>query len=258
MTLIVKPGFNGMSDPDASAYVAAVEAADGQLLENAVGSAINSFVLGCKNDGIWSAIEIASIFNGARTRAGSYIDLKSATQIVSNTGTDAQWTYGRKTGLKGDASNTWLNTNRAENADAQDSSHIAVYVLTAPTMTATKIFIGAANTEIRSTGTSSLQYRSRSSTATTVSSVGGTLGLIGLSRNSSSAYSYKYGTTAIASATTTSSAPGSNAYGLFSTNGGGNKSDVTLGFYSIGRAIDLDLLATRVKTLIDAIGAAIP
>jgi hypothetical protein len=40
-------------DADAVAYIAAVEAADGQALETATRMAINSFVKGCKADGIW-------------------------------------------------------------------------------------------------------------------------------------------------------------------------------------------------------------
>jgi len=43
-------------DPDAAAYITAVETADGQALEEKVKIAIDNFVLGCKADGIWSAI----------------------------------------------------------------------------------------------------------------------------------------------------------------------------------------------------------
>jgi hypothetical protein len=48
-------------DADAVAYIAAVEAADGQALETATRMAINSFVKGCKNDGIWPAIKASCI-----------------------------------------------------------------------------------------------------------------------------------------------------------------------------------------------------
>ena len=42
-------------DPDALAYLNAVEEADTQSLESSVKAAINSFVVGCKADGIWTA-----------------------------------------------------------------------------------------------------------------------------------------------------------------------------------------------------------
>ena len=61
MSLRVNSDFNGVTDPDAGAYIAAVEAADGQLLEFGVGKAINDFVVGCKQDKIWDAIK-ASCF----------------------------------------------------------------------------------------------------------------------------------------------------------------------------------------------------
>ena len=44
------------TDADARAYVLAVNAADGQPLEKPVVEAIDAFVVGCKADGIWSAI----------------------------------------------------------------------------------------------------------------------------------------------------------------------------------------------------------
>jgi hypothetical protein len=48
-------------DPDAAAYIAAVEDTDGQALEAAVVDAIDAFVVGCKADGIWSAIKASCI-----------------------------------------------------------------------------------------------------------------------------------------------------------------------------------------------------
>jgi hypothetical protein len=257
MSWIITPSNLLVDDQDALTYLTAVETADGQALESGVRLAVNAFVKGCKADGIWPAMEIASIFNGARTRLGSYIDLKSATQIVSNTGTDLQWTYDRKTGLKGDASNTWLNTNRAENADGQDNSHVAVYVLAAPTATAIKNFIGAGVTDLRITSTNALLFRSRNSTSTSIGQAGSTLGLLGASRDNGANFQYKYGANAIATANTASTAPGTTTYGVFSTNSGGSKTDAALGFYSVGKAINLDLLAARVTTLIQAIDAAI-
>jgi len=66
-------GGGAVSDPDAQAYITAVETADGQALETAVRTAINNFVVGCKADGIWNAIKASCILAGARTLAGALV-----------------------------------------------------------------------------------------------------------------------------------------------------------------------------------------
>ena len=55
-----------VSDPDATAYLQAVEAADGQTLEIGIAQAVNDFVVGCKADGTWSAIKASCILAGGR------------------------------------------------------------------------------------------------------------------------------------------------------------------------------------------------
>jgi hypothetical protein len=62
-------------DTDAQAYITAVETADGAALEAGVKTAINNFVVGCKADGIWSAIKASCILAGARTLTGALIPL---------------------------------------------------------------------------------------------------------------------------------------------------------------------------------------
>lgn len=63
-------------DADALAYITAVETADGQSLEYGVKTAINSFIVGCKVDGIWNAIKSSAILAGARTLTGALVPLK--------------------------------------------------------------------------------------------------------------------------------------------------------------------------------------
>ena len=60
MTLVWKSGYS--FDSDASTYIDAVETTDGQVLETGVRIAINEFVLGCKQDGIWTAISKSLAF----------------------------------------------------------------------------------------------------------------------------------------------------------------------------------------------------
>jgi hypothetical protein len=62
--LTLRKGWQPM-DPDAAAYITAVETADGQALEEKTKIAIDNFVLGCKADGIWDAIKASCILAGA-------------------------------------------------------------------------------------------------------------------------------------------------------------------------------------------------
>jgi len=60
-------GGGGGYDTDAQAYITAVETADSASLETGVKDAINSFVVYCKAQGIWTAINASCILAGART-----------------------------------------------------------------------------------------------------------------------------------------------------------------------------------------------
>lgn len=113
-----------LGDPDAQAYITAVETADGQALETVIRDAINAFVVGCKADGIWDAIKACCIMAGARTLAGALVPLKGPAPTSFNF---TAGNYNRKTGLVGNASNMYLNSNRNNNADPQDNKHLSVY-----------------------------------------------------------------------------------------------------------------------------------
>jgi hypothetical protein len=112
------------TDPDAQAYLQAVEAADGQALEFEVARAIDNFVLGCKADGIWNAIKASCILAGARTRLGALTPLVGTAPTSFNF---VDGDYNRKTGLVGDGSTKYLDSNRNNNADPQDSKHLFSY-----------------------------------------------------------------------------------------------------------------------------------
>jgi hypothetical protein len=110
-------------DADASAYILAVEAADGQTLEPATRSAINKFVVGCKADGIWTAIKASCILAGARTLAGALIPLVGTAPTNNGfigIGTD----YVRKTGLVGNGTSKSLRTGLLANSLGNTSHHM--------------------------------------------------------------------------------------------------------------------------------------
>jgi hypothetical protein len=121
MSLRINSDFNGVTDPDAGRYIAAVEAADGQLLEFGVGKAINDFVVGCKQDRIWDAIKASCILAGARTRLGALVPLVGTAPTPFNF-VDAD--YNRKTGLAGNGTNKSLRTGLLANALSNTSHHM--------------------------------------------------------------------------------------------------------------------------------------
>jgi hypothetical protein len=247
-------------DTDAQAYITAVEAADGQALETGVRDAINAFVIGCKADGIWTAIKASCILAGARTLNGALVPLVPLVgPAPTRFGTEGGWNYNRKTGLQGNGTNNYLNSNRNNNADPQDNQHCSVYVSTAPTTGLSLIGAGQAGN-----GTTSIingASRSRNATAVGFSAV--TSGIVGISRNSSSSYVQRFNA-GFATVTQSSQTPISTNFLLYAradTAGGGTigaYANPRLAFYSIGESLDLALLDARVTTLINAFAAAIP
>jgi hypothetical protein len=133
--MILKTSRSNLSsglDADALAYITAVEAADGQSLESSVKIALNSFVKGCKSDGIWGAIKASCIMAGARTLSGALVPLKGASPTNFNF---VSGDYNRKTGLKGNGITKYLDSNRNNNADPQNSRHVSIYASTISTGT---------------------------------------------------------------------------------------------------------------------------
>jgi hypothetical protein len=246
-------------DPDAAAYITAVETADTEPLEEKTKIAIDNFVLGCKSDGIWNAIKASCILAGARTLTGALVPLVGPAPTNNNF---ASGDYNRKTGLVGDGSTKYLNSNRNNNADPQDSQHMAVYVRALPSFDDRRSLIGcgvgnSGSSQINSLSNGNVETRSRSS-ATFNSGIATATKTIGISRSSSVDY-LLYVAGATATSTTTSETPLNQSITVFARGGGTSSfSDARLGFYSIGESLDLALLDARVTDLINAFGAAIP
>jgi hypothetical protein len=247
-------------DPDAAAYITAVETADGQALEEPTKIAIDNFVLGCKADGIWTAIKASCILAGARTLTGALIPLVGTAPTNNNF---VSGDYNRKTGLVGDGSTKYLNSGRANNADPQNNNHNALYASTANSSNPA-ILMGDGNSTIAGknrivfAGGLNLHFDSRNaaSTSTTVFDTN-TTGFMGHSRNASATTSFRVaGNTT--SYSTASVAPTATNVHVFSRELGGIPTNARLAFYSIGESLDLALLDARVTDLINAIGAAIP
>jgi hypothetical protein len=245
------------SDPDAAAYITAVQAADGQALEQRVAIAIDDFVLGCKADGIWTAIKASCILAGARTLTGALVPLVGTAPTNFNF---VSGDYNRKTGLVGDGSSKYLNSNRAGNADPRNSVHLCIYASVVATLT--RYYAGSNDsspgaTTFYSASSTGVVYKPRTNTITTVAGAN-VRGLIGFSRSNGSSFVSRNGGVST-EITQASQPPASDNFGIFQAIGMGLvPSDARLAFYSIGESLDLTLLDARVKALVNAFAAAIP
>lgn len=247
-------------DPDARAYIAAVEAADGQALEPAIRTAYDTFIRGCKSDGIWNAIKASCILSGARSLSGALVPLKGSAPTNNNF---VSGDYARKTGLVGDGTTKYLNSNRNNNADPQNSNHNAVYAsaiggVVASSFISANGFPGFNTNTIQGSTLTEVFHRNRSSTGTTSGGIPSP-GLIGISRSSSASYILRVNGSNITTSVS-SDVPESSSVLLFRRGAAASPLYALhrLAFYSIGESLNLALLDSRVTTLTAAITAAIP
>ena len=247
-------------DPDAQAYITAVETADAQALEAGVKTAINDFVMGCKADGIWDAIKASCILAGARTLDGALVPLKGTAPTNFNF---VSGDYSRTTGLVGDGATKYLDSNRNNNADPRNNQHLAVYPTLVNTYDGSRAYIGVGfnqgGTTYIFTRVADAVVRNRSSSANTGLAKGVANSLIATSRSLSASYTYMQSGSAESIATASQNPLAGNIF-VYESNGfsGTAYSDARLAFYSIGESLDLALLDTRVTTLINAYAAVIP
>lgn len=112
-------------DADASAYIAAVEAIDGQALETDVRWAINKFFLYLKANSLWANIHRAVLLSAARTLAGSFVDIKTAA-VICTTSTFTDSDYNRVFGVT-QSSLKSITVNYNANNLSQNNCHIGCY-----------------------------------------------------------------------------------------------------------------------------------
>jgi hypothetical protein len=101
-------------DPDALAWFNAVEATGANFGSSPASitsnkSAFNTAFLSMKSSGIWNAIRQACFLVGPSTVAGALVNIKLTGNPTNNN--FASGDYNRLTGLKGNGSNKYLNTN---------------------------------------------------------------------------------------------------------------------------------------------------
>ena len=263
-------GSSEVSNPvdfDAINYIAAVEAADGQPLEEGVKQAIDGFVTGCKADGIWGALKASCILAGARTLNGALVPLAGDAPTNFNF---VSADYDRVTGLKGDGSTKYLRTGIRDTDTPQNSTHIAAFITELNTFSDGSYFVYLGTGRRVDGGTSLL--------SSTPTSLGGknkdginpqdeplTISantFFGNSRTQSSSFTLRS-----EGVEATVSKSSMTALGRLVTVFGGGAADDTdapfgitdarLPFYSFGEAIDLAALDARVSALMTEIEAAL-
>ena len=248
-------------DADALNYLTAVEAADGQTLENSVKIAINTFVKGCKSDGIWDAIVASCIMAGARSVAGAIVPLKGNAPTNNNF---VSGDYSRKLGLLGDGTSKYLATGYNNNDTTnfpQNNSHISCYVSASQTNTS-GVFIGT------STGIGSKLFFSHSTTtiifarnralSATGSLAQAPLGFQGNSRNNSANFDCRLtSSSGVTSSIVTgaSSTPTNELISVFASGAGTAFTSARMSFYSIGKSLTLSSLDSRITTLMTTLNA---
>ena len=247
-----------ITEPDARDFIQRVEAADGAALEDGIKLAYVDFIRGCKADGTWNAIKASCILAGAQTLSGALVPLVGTAPTNFNF---VSGDYNRKTGLLGNGSTKYLDSNRNSNADPQDSYSVSVWLNTAGTPSnVTQVYLGGSSASGgTSLGIASSQLFSRNRNSGFI--LFGTsiaTGFFGSSRSESATYITR-DSGANTTRTQTSQAPASAATHIFAESAGTPfRSNARIAFYSIGESLDLALLDARVTTLINAIGAAIP
>ena len=241
-------------DTDAQAYITAVEAADGQSLEAAVKDAINAFVVGCKSDGIWSAITGACILAGARTLAGALVPLKGNTPTNEGfIGAD----YDRKLGLLGNGTSKRIDTGYTGEALPADAGHLSVFITQASPNAGVDREGFLANGVVEELLLISVSFFARiHNSGGAAASVTPGVGFAGASRPNASSVNWRYsgqsGTRSI-----TAVAPSPARLYAFSR-GSIDYSESRQSFYSLGNTLNLALLDARVSTLMSDLAAAIP
>jgi hypothetical protein len=251
----------GGYDADAQAYITAVEAADGQLLEVGVKDAINAFFVGCKSDGIFGAIKASCILAGARTLSGALVPLVSTMSTPTNNGPFGAGDYDRKIGLLGNGSSKYLTMGSP--TPLQNSAHQAIYLSSSVTAATPDYRTPIAQwplsgtngrTQISLTATD-VFTRCRETTGSTINVSASSF--LGISRSASASYTRRINSSSAGVSEASTGAPDSTLY-IFVNPALGQHLASRLSFFSAGESLDLALLDARVSTLMSDLASAIP
>jgi hypothetical protein len=242
-------------DADALAWIGRVEADDGEALEEAVRVAFNAFVVGLKDDGLWSLIDGGCVLAGARTLLGATEGFKGPAVTINNF---VAGDYNRVTGLRGNGTDKWLGSGLTNLEREQDEFHMALFRTEAPGTGHNLIGNGSTQTGTVTINTTTSVLRSQNRAATNAASTyaNTTTGFIGSFRNNASEIIMMAGGT---EQTIASASDGRRNSGILVFRAGGQYDGGRTSFYSIGAGLGAGrtALRSRVNTLMAAIEDAL-
>ena len=240
-------------DPDAADYFARIEEAGSSINFNNR-NAVNQFIVGCKEDGIWNAIKASCILAGADTLSGALVPLVGDAPTNFNF-EDAD--YSVTTGLIGDGSTKYLSSNRSGSADLQNAFHLSFWSHTA---TASGVVMGSGGASLGAsmiTRGAAVNYPFRSRIAVFNVAAQGTrstvsiTGMVGHSRSASGSFISRISGSNQTITSTSASALNQDIFVFARNNTGTADAFVAerLMFYSIGSNLNLALLDARLTAL---------
>ena len=239
----------GAFDPDAADYFARIVTA-GSTISPANQLAVNAFVKGCKTDGIWSAIKASCLLAGPDDLAGALVPLVGSAPTNYNF---VSGDYNRTTGLVGDGSTKYLNSNRTNDADPQNNKHAATWCTDIGVAIGT--WVGAGGGDAGATGINRSRNTRHNSNVADTGTGDIVTGFAGITRSAAATYTRRQGGSNEA-VTRTSETPANLTYYIFANNTSSGTlaySDSRLSFYSIGESLDLALLDARLATYMSAL-----
>ena len=213
-------------------------------------TAIATYIYGLVSNSIWDTLESSCLFVGVGFQ-GCFVPLKSTMPAVTNN----NFVSGDQSltdGLTGDGSTKYISTGTLENDYSLSDTSLSVY-LTANRSNVSKFYLGGPVSNFALIGNAT-GFRARffSSTITTHGSSTLNTALIGITRDNSSDYDWRYetsGTSAVASVSA-----GTSDVSVFAASGALPVSS-TLATYTTGSYIDLATLETLQAQLIADIAA---
>jgi hypothetical protein len=238
-------------ETEASTYFAAIATA-GSTITTANKAAVNAFIVGCKADGIWTAIKASCLLAGPDSLAGALVPLVGA--APTNNGPFVSGDYSRTTGLVGDGLTKQLDSNYNPSVLAQDNVSAGVWVSTLPSAERAALSSGrsAPGSLVLTIATTSSRSRCRSGTFSAGKFVA-PLGLVGISRSASTEYTLRSAGSNV-TVTNTSEAPYNGTAAIFNHKPTPSSYfDGRLSFYHIGESLDLALLNARLTTYMAAL-----
>ena len=218
--------------------------------------AIDTFIVGCKADGIWDPIKACCVMAAWDGLNGALIPLKGNAPTNFNF---VSGDYNRKTGLLGDGNTKYLALNRTVNADPQDNRHISVF----PTaVSGSGVRVGVAVPQANN----GLAAYINASNNLSLQVCGPDFNtgkpfvanrLVGGSRSNATQVTARTNGATSTHGTNNSVTPIADAIFMYSNGNNQYFSPSRFAFYSIGESLDLALLDTRVTNLINQINGAI-